>query len=64
MSKKVAVLLAKGFEEAEAIMATVAGLFKRLRFQITSMPEFSNTSQKTYRSTARFRRIVGADDTL
>lgn len=51
-------------EDAEAIMATVAGLFKRLRFQITYMPEFNNTSQDTYRSTARFRRNVDADDIL
>ena len=58
------VITNKSQEEAEAIMATVAGLFKRLRFQITSMPEFNNTSQDTYRSTARFRRTVGADDTL
>ena len=54
----------KSQEEAEAIMATVAGLFKRLRFQITSMPEFNNTSQDTYRSNARFRRNVDADDIL
>ena len=50
-------------EDAEAIMSTVAGLFKRLRFQITSMPEFNN-SEKTYRSTARFRRYVDANDIL
>lgn len=63
-SYQVDVITNKSQEEAEAIMATVAGLFKRLRFQITSMPEFSNTSQKTYRSTARFRRNVDADDIL
>ena len=63
-SYQVDVITNKSQEEAEAIMATVAGLFKRLRFQITSMPEFSNTSQDTYRSTARFRRSVDADDIL
>ena len=63
-SYQVDVITNKSQEEAEAIMATVAGLFKRLRFQITSMPEFNNTSHDTYRSTARFKRNVDADDIL
>lgn len=51
-------------EDSESIMATVVGLFKNMHFQVTSMPEFNNTSEDTYRSTARFKRVVGADDTL
>lgn len=51
-------------EDAERIMSTVVDLFKRLRFSATSMPEFNNTSEETYRSTARFRRYVDANDIL
>lgn len=51
-------------EDAEIIMGTVVGLFKRLRFDVVSFPEFNNTSDKTFRSTARFRRAVDADDIL
>lgn len=48
--------------DAGYIMSVVAEKFKEMRFQITAMPEFNEG--ETYRSTARFQRIVGANDIL
>jgi hypothetical protein len=45
------------------MLAIVADVFKEMRFEITSMPEFKS-DEKVYRSVARFRRILGANDRL
>lgn len=50
--------------DAKGIMAILADAFKQMRFQITAMPEFKNDSEKNFRSVARFRRIIGANDRL
>ena len=50
--------------DAKGIMAVLTDAFKQMRFQITAMPEFKNDSEKKFRSVARFRRIIGANDRL
>ena len=49
--------------DAKLMLAIVADVFKEMRFEITSMPEFKS-DEKVYRSVARFRRILGANDRL
>lgn len=52
-------------EDAERIMGTVTSLFKKLgKTNITYGPQLNNDSEETYRSTAKYRMVVGADDTL
>lgn len=48
--------------DAGYIMSVVAEAFKEMRFSISAMPEFQEG--ETYRSTARFQRVVGANDIL
>ena len=50
--------------DAKAVMAAVVDIFKQMRFQITAMPEIGSGTDTTYRTTARFRRVIGANDTL
>lgn len=49
--------------DAKKILAIVASVFKRMRFEVISMPEF-DSEEKIYRSTARFRRLIAANDRL
>ena len=49
--------------DAKQIMCVVADVMKELRFEIVSMPEFKS-QDKVYRSTARFRRVIGRNDKL
>lgn len=49
--------------DAKKILAIVASVFKRMRFEVTSMPEF-DSEEKIYRSTARFSRLIAANDRL
>lgn len=49
--------------DAKIMLAIVADVFKAMRFEATSMPEFKS-EEKVYRSVARFRRILGANDRL
>lgn len=44
-------------------MTTVMNVFKEMRFQGNAMPEFS-ISNKVHKSTARFRRMIAANDRL
>lgn len=44
------------------IMSVVADVFKEMRFKVVALPEFNEGD--TYRSTARFQRIIGANDSL
>ena len=50
-------------KDAKKILAIVASVFKRMRFEVISMPEF-DSEEKIYRSTARFRRLIAANDRL
>ena len=49
--------------DARKIMAIVADEFKQMRFAITQMPEIGYSGE-TFRSTVRFSRVIGANDTL
>lgn len=48
---------------AKQVMDEVVKVMKTMRYEVNSMPEFNNTNE-VYRRVARFRRIVGASDTL
>lgn len=49
--------------DAKIMLAIVADVFKNMRFEATPMPEFKSDGT-VYRSVARFRRILGANDRL
>ena len=49
--------------DAKKILAIVASVFKRMRFEVISMPDF-DSEEKIYRSTARFSRLIAANDRL
>ena len=49
--------------DCRKVMAVITEIFKTMRFQGTSMPEFS-ISNKVHKSTARFRRMIAANDRL
>ena len=49
--------------DAKQIMRVVADVMKELRFEIVSMPEFKS-QDNVYRSTARFRRVIGRNDRI
>ena len=49
--------------DAKQIMRVVSDVMKELRFEIVSTPEFKSQN-KVYRSTARFRRVIGRNDKL
>lgn len=48
---------------AKAVMSEIVRIMKSMRFSVVTMPEFQNTDS-TYRSTARFRRMIGSGDVL
>lgn len=50
-------------QRAGEVMWEVVRIMKTMRFSVTAMPEFAN-SNGTYRSVARFRRMIGAGDIL
>ena len=49
--------------DCRKVMAVITDSFKTMRFQGNAMPEFS-ISNKVHKSTARFRRIIAANDRL
>ena len=49
--------------DCRKVMAVITDTFKTMRFQGNAMPEFS-ISNKVHKSTARFRRLIGANDRL
>lgn len=49
--------------DCRKVMEIIMEAFKAMRLQGTSMPEFS-VSNKVHKSTARFRRIIAANDRL
>lgn len=51
-----------GQSDSGRIMSVVADVFKEMRFKLIALPEFNEGD--TYRSTARFQRVIGANDSL
>ena len=49
--------------DCRKVMAIITDTFKTMRFQGNAMPEFS-ISNKVHKSTARFRRMIAANDRL
>ena len=49
--------------DCRKVMTAITDTFKTMRFQGYAMPEFS-ISNKVHKSTARFRRIIAANDRL
>lgn len=49
--------------DCRKVMTTIAEVFKTMRFSGTQMPEFS-INNKVHKSTARFRRMIAANDRL
>lgn len=49
--------------DVSKVMSVVASIFKEMRFTIQTMPNFEYNGE-TYRKTARFQRIIGANDRL
>lgn len=48
--------------DARVVMSVVADIFKKMRFKVNQMPELDFGSGEVYRNTARFQRVVGAND--
>lgn len=51
-------------QRAREVMGEVQNIMKSMRFSLTAMPSFEDTTGDVHRSTARFRRVIGALDTL
>lgn len=49
--------------DARTIIKEIVGAFKELRFEVVALPEIMTVSGM-YQASGRFRRIIGADDTL
>ena len=49
---------------ARTVMREVVRIMKSMRFQVNAMPEFERSNDGVYRSTARFRRLIGSGDVL
>lgn len=49
--------------QAKTIMAELLNIVKAMRFEIIAMPEVTSTDD-TYRAVARFRRAIGANNTI
>jgi hypothetical protein len=47
---------------ARKVMTDVIRIMKTMGFEIVSMPSFEGTQDNTHRMTARFRRLIGAND--
>lgn len=48
---------------ARRVMGEVLRVMKTMRFEMIAFPEFEDTKD-THRCVARFRRVIGANDTL
>ena len=49
--------------KATEVMNYVVQTMKTMRYEVVTMPEFSNT-QSVFRKVARFRRVIGSGDVL
>ena len=54
---------AKTQRDAKNVMIQVTNAMKKMRFDVVAMPVFE-ALENTHRSSARFRRMIGASDTL
>lgn len=52
----------KSQARARKVMSEIIKIMKTMGFDIVSMPSFEGTQDNTHRMTARFRRIIGAND--
>ena len=50
-------------DNVQTVMSSVIAIMKKMRYEVTSMPEFKNSTE-TYRSVTRFRRVIGSGETL
>lgn len=53
----------KSMNNASDVMGYVVKIMKTMRYEVVTMPEFSN-NQSVYRKVARFRRMIGSGDVL
>ena len=54
----------KSQSNARLVMTEVLKIMKSMRFEVVAMPSFEGTNDNTHRMTARFRRLMGANDIL
>ncbi|MBO5922811.1 MAG: hypothetical protein J6Q48_10560 [Bacteroidaceae bacterium] len=52
----------KSQARARRVMAETSTVMKTMGFEIIAMPNFESTQDNTHRMTARFRRVIGAND--
>ena len=50
--------------EARKVMSEIIRIMKNIGFEIIAMPSFEGTQDNTHRMTARFRRLIGANEIL
>lgn len=53
----------KSMNNVSDVMSYVVKTMKTMRYEVVTMPEFSNT-QSVHRKVARFRRMIGSGDVL
>lgn len=53
----------KSQERSKEVAFEILRIMKSMRFEVTAMPSFEGT-KNTYRSTMRFRRVIGDGDFL
>lgn len=53
----------KSQKRAKEVAYEILRIMKAMRFEVTSMPSFEDTTD-TYRSTARYRRVIGSGDAI
>lgn len=49
--------------DAKYVMKCITDIFKQMMFYVVAMPEMTSGNE-TYKSTARFRRVISANDTI
>lgn len=53
----------KSQKRAKEVAYEILRIMKAMRFEVTSMPSFEDTTD-THRSTARYRRVIGSGDAI
>lgn len=53
----------KNMTNVSEVMNYIVSTMKTMRFEVVTMPEFTNTPD-IYRKVARFRRVIGTSDVL
>lgn len=49
-------------QRVRKVMTEVLRIMKNMGFEVIAIPSFESTQDNTHRMTARFRRIIGAND--